>query len=49
MVQKKKNGGWVYGQESTRKDGSKEIYTGITRRSPEERWSEEKPRKGKKL
>jgi hypothetical protein len=49
MVQRKKKGGWVYGVESTRKDGRKEIYTGMTRRSPSVRWNEEKPRKSKKL
>lgn len=25
MVEKKKKGGWVYGVETTRKDGSKDI------------------------
>ena len=49
MVQQKKKGGWVYGVESTRNDGSKKLYTGMTRRSPEVRWAEEKPRKGKKF
>jgi len=29
-----KKGGWVYIAESTRMDGSKKLYTGITRRSP---------------
>lgn len=47
MVQKKK-GGWVYGTETTRQDGSKEIYTGMTRRSVEVRRAEEKPRKSKR-
>jgi len=32
LVQKKKKGGWVYGVESTRKDGSKEIYTGMNKK-----------------
>ena len=36
----KKKGGWVYVGESTRTDGSKKIYTGITRRSPQKRWGE---------
>jgi len=37
---KKKKGGWVYTGESTRSDGSKKVYTGITRKSPYERWGE---------
>jgi predicted GIY-YIG superfamily endonuclease len=37
---KTKKGGYVYVGESTRKDGSKEIYTGMTRRSPYTRWGE---------
>jgi len=49
MVKNKKKGGWVYGVESTRQDGSKKLYTGMTRRSVEKRWSEEKPRKSKKI
>lgn len=36
----KKRGGWVYFGESTRQDGNKKIYTGITRRSPYQRWGE---------
>jgi predicted GIY-YIG superfamily endonuclease len=36
----KKKGGWVYIGESTRADGSKKLYTGITRRSPTKRWGE---------
>ncbi|KAJ1511369.1 hypothetical protein HMI55_006625 [Coelomomyces lativittatus] len=32
--------GWVYVGESTRKDGSKKIYPGMTTRSPHVRWSE---------
>ena len=40
MTQTKKKGGWVYVGESTRSDGSKKIYTGITRRSPRKRWGE---------
>jgi hypothetical protein len=37
---KKKKGGFVYTGVSTRKDGSKKIYTGMTRRSPYKRWGE---------
>lgn len=37
---KKKTGGYVYVGESTRRDGSKKIYTGMTRRSPQKRWGE---------
>ena len=33
-------GGYVYVAESTRPDGSKHIYTGMTRRSPYIRWGE---------
>lgn len=36
----RKKGGWVYVGESTRSDGSKKMYTGITRRSPSTRWGE---------
>jgi hypothetical protein len=36
----KKKGGWVYFGESTRANGSKQVYTGITRRSPSTRWGE---------
>jgi hypothetical protein len=32
--------GWVYVAESTRANGSKKIYTGITTRSPYVRWGE---------
>jgi hypothetical protein len=39
---KKKKGGWVYRGESTRADGSKKTYTGMTRRSPQKRASEHK-------
>jgi len=35
-----KKGGWVYFGESTRRDGSKKVYTGITRRSVKTRWGE---------
>lgn len=35
-----KKGGWIYVAESTRKDGSKKMYTGMTRRSPKVRWGE---------
>jgi len=35
-----KRGGWVYFGESTRSDGSKKVYTGITRRPVSERWGE---------
>jgi predicted GIY-YIG superfamily endonuclease len=37
---KKQKGGYVYVGETTRKDGSKKIYTGMTRRSPYIRWGE---------
>ena len=37
---KKPRGGWVYTGVSTRKDGTKKIYTGMTRRSPKKRWGE---------
>jgi predicted GIY-YIG superfamily endonuclease len=37
---KARKGGWVYVGESTRKDGSKKLYTGMTRRSPSKRWGE---------
>lgn len=36
----KKKGGWVYGLESTRKDGTKKIYAGKTSRSLTKRWEE---------
>jgi hypothetical protein len=39
MAERKK-GGWVYFGESTRPDGSKQVYTGITRRSLHTRWGE---------
>lgn len=45
MVKKR---GIVYGTETTRKGGRKEIYTGMTRRSIEVRRAEEKPRKSKR-
>ncbi|KAJ3250056.1 hypothetical protein HK103_004093 [Boothiomyces macroporosus] len=32
--------GWVYVAESTRPNGDKQIYTGITQRTPEIRWNE---------
>ena len=35
-----KKGGWVYVGESTRNNGNKQIYTGITRRSVKKRWGE---------
>ncbi len=35
-----KKSGTVYFLESTRKDGSKKMYTGITRRSVRTRWKE---------
>jgi hypothetical protein len=38
----KKKGGWVYMGESTRKNGTKKIYTGMTRRSPAKRFREHK-------
>ncbi len=36
----KPKGGYVYVGETTRPDGSKHIYTGMTRRSPYVRWGE---------
>ena len=45
---KKKNGGYVYLAESTRRDGSKKIYTGMTRRLPTIRWGEHMSGKGGK-
>jgi len=39
---KYKKGGWVYVGESTRSDGSKKTYTGITRRAVRTRWNEHK-------
>jgi hypothetical protein len=38
----RKKGGWVYTAESTRKDGSKRIYTGMTRKKPAARWGQHK-------
>lgn len=37
---KKKKSGWVYVGESTRNDGTKKMYTGITRRPVKKRWGE---------
>lgn len=37
---KKKTGGTVYLGESTRSNGSKQMYTGITRRPVQVRWRE---------
>ena len=37
---KKTKPGHVYGAESTRQNGDKEVYTGITRRSLRTRWGE---------
>lgn len=37
---KKKKAGWVYGMESTRRDGSKKMYVGSTSRSPSVRFGE---------
>jgi hypothetical protein len=37
---KKKTPGMVYLGESTRRDGSKKIYTGMTRRPVQKRWGE---------
>jgi len=34
MKKGKKKGGWVYQGKSTRKDGSEQTYTGMTRKSP---------------
>lgn len=36
----RKKSGYVYGGESTRRDGSREVYTGMTRRSLRTRWGE---------
>ena len=36
----KPRGGYVYVAETTRPDGSKRVYTGMTRRSPYVRWGE---------
>src|SRR3989338_1567988 len=36
----KKKAGWVYFAESTRKDGTKKIYTGKTSRPVTKRWGE---------
>ena len=39
----RRKGGWVYVGESTRKDGSKKIYTGMTqKKSPLTRWGPHK-------
>jgi len=35
-----KKSGWVYFGESKRKDGSKKIYIGQTKRTPYKRWGE---------
>jgi len=40
MVNNTKKGGWVYTGVSTRRDASKKIYTGITRKNPYKRWGE---------
>jgi predicted GIY-YIG superfamily endonuclease len=32
--------GWVYVGESTRKNGQKQVYTGMTQRTPYKRWGE---------
>ena len=37
---KKKQGGFVYLAESTRKNGVKKVYTGKTTRTPFKRWGE---------
>ena len=42
IFRKKKKPGTVYFGESTRSDGSKKIYTGITRRPVQTRWGEHK-------
>jgi predicted GIY-YIG superfamily endonuclease len=39
-LREKMTAGWVYVAESTREDGSKSIYTGMTTRSPYVRWGE---------
>ena len=36
----RKKGGWVYTAVSTRKNGSKKIYTGMTRKKPTTRWGQ---------
>jgi len=36
----RRKGGYLYGGESTRKDGSKKFYVGKTSRSPSTRWGE---------
>lgn len=36
----RKKGGYVYVAESTRKDGSKKIYTGMTTKKPTSRWGQ---------
>lgn len=40
FLQKKMTAGWVYVGESTRTNGSKNIYTEMTTRSPYVRWRE---------
>ncbi len=40
MAYAKKKGGFVYMGTSTRSNGSKQTYTGITRRSVKTRWKE---------
>jgi predicted GIY-YIG superfamily endonuclease len=45
---KRPKAGWVYGGESTRPDGSKQVYTGMTRRSLWTRWGEHMKGRGGK-
>ena len=37
-----RKGGYVYVGESTRKDGSKKLYTGMTHKKPFTRWGQHK-------
>ena len=37
---KKKKGGYVYVGESTRQNGEKKLYVGMTNRTPKKRWGE---------
>lgn len=38
----KQKGGYVYVGESTRRDGSKKLYTGMTQKKPSTRWGQHK-------
>ena len=46
---KKKKGGWVYVGDTTRQDGSKKIYTGMTKRPIKTRWGEHMTGRGGKF